>query len=98
MSARRLSLVAVTALAGALTGCLGSPEPYSPYRDGTREPRPDAEQREADERALRLETEIPADIARSEAERELGRRTLRRIRSEIPTNPWVQYERDMVRT
>lgn len=94
MSLRLVSLVAVV----ALTGCLGSPEPYSPYREGTREPRPDPAEREADERALRLETEIPAEIARAEAEREMGRRTLRRIRSEIPRNPWVDYERDMVNT
>lgn len=90
-----LTLAAVSAL--LLSGCLGSPEPYRPYKDGTREPRPDPAKRAEEEAALRLESELPIEIARNEAELERGRKTLGRIMGEIPTNPWVAHERDLVR-
>ncbi len=93
----RLSIPAAAA-ALLLSGCLGSPEPYRPYKDGTREPRPDPAKRAEEEAALRLETELPIEIARNEAEFARGRKTLGRIMGEIPTNPWVAYERSLVST
>lgn len=94
---RRVSPLLPVAAALLLSGCLGSPEPYRPYKDGTREPRPDPQKRAEEEAALRLETELPVEIARNEAELARGRKALGRIMSEIPTNPWVAYERDLVR-
>lgn len=92
-----LFTLAAAAGALALSGCLGSPEPYRPYKDGTREPRPDPSKRAEEEAALRLETELPIELARTEAELARGRKTLGRIMGEIPTNPWVAHERDLVR-
>lgn len=94
---RRVLTTLALGLAAVLTGCLGSPEPYHPYKDGTREPRPDPVEREREAASLRLETELPIEIARNEAELEQGRKALGRIMASIPTNPWVSYERDVVR-
>lgn len=98
---RRVPLLTPALAAAAallLSGCLGSPEPYRPYGDGMREPRPDPVKRSEEEATLRLETELPVELARTEADLERGRKALGRIMSEIPTNPWVAYERDLVRT
>jgi hypothetical protein len=80
-----------------LAGCMGSPEPYHPWKDGTRQPRPDPEQRAEEDARLKLETELPIEIARNEAERAKTLKEIGRVMSEIPTNPWISYERDLVR-
>ncbi|MCO5167231.1 MAG: hypothetical protein M9894_12835 [Planctomycetes bacterium] len=90
------ALVALGA-AALLTGCMGSPEPYRPYHSAGRDPRPDPEKRAAEEAELRLETQLPVEIARNEADLERGRRTLRRILGEVPRNPWASYARGMVK-
>jgi hypothetical protein len=94
---RRVLTTLALGLAAVLTGCLGSPEPYRPYKEGTREPRPDPVEREKEAAELRLETELPIEIARNEADREQSRKALGRIMASIPTNPWVSYERDVYR-
>jgi hypothetical protein len=100
----RVTLLVASGLAALLSGCLGSPEPYHPWREtprgreGIRQPRPDPQKRANEDAALRLDTELPIEIARNEADREQARKVLGRIMSSIPKNPWVSYERDLVRT
>jgi hypothetical protein len=78
-----------------VAGCLGSPEPYHPWKEGTREPRPDPVQRAKDESMLRTDDDVPVEIDRNEAELVKGRKELGRIMGEIPRNPWNQYARDI---
>lgn len=80
-----------------LAGCMGSPEPYHPWKDGTRQPRPDPEKRAEEDARLKLETELPIEIARNEAERAKTLKALGNIMGDIPTNPWVSYARDVVK-
>ncbi|MBX3469926.1 MAG: hypothetical protein KF878_23875 [Planctomycetes bacterium] len=93
----RVSTLLALGASALLAGCMGSPEPYRPYHSGGREARPDPAKRAAEEAELRLETELPVEIARNEAELERGRKTIRRILGEIPRNPWTSYARNMVK-
>ncbi len=87
-------LVALAALAAPLGGCLGSELAYQPRKG---EDRPDPEKRAAEEAELTFSTALPVDVEQAEAERERGRREVRRIRGEVSRNPWNTYEDELVR-
>lgn len=87
-------LAALAALAAPLGGCLGSELAYQPRKG---EDRPDPEKRAAEEAELTFSTALPVDVEQAEAERERGRREVRRIRGEVSRNPWNTYEDELVR-
>lgn len=83
----RASALLLTACAAALTGCLGSPEPYHPGY----EPRPIQETIEsAEARALRLA--VPVEIDREDTHLAHSRQEVGRIMGDVPRNPWSSYE------
>lgn len=81
------------ALALLLAGCVGSPVAYHPYRDE----RPKPESDEAREQAKFIPKPIPMEVERQDAYFVQGEKEIARILGTIPRNPWMQYEREMVR-
>ncbi len=83
----KVLLLLVTA---AVTGCLGSPEPFRPIQG---EKRPLERVETAEARAERLA--IPVHILREEARLVQTKKEIARIMGDTPRNPWNDYEWDL---